>query len=213
MGAKIDAKVVLKTRRLNEKVAKAYAKELRKHFAKRLPAAQKRLRKILNFDLQGVLAITPFELGELGEPQFKNVMRDLIKIWVDSVHIVQDKPITGGPTGRVTGRFRIQAINADFSDVLNHPGASFVSEGGFKIKWLSWLLTEGRNAKIANYSFRNLTAPPLGRTGQGIMSKSNRGWQLSSRLRGNRNDNIVTRIIESRERVYQAILVNEFRKM
>lgn len=141
------------------------------------------------------LAMTTGRLfGEFGEPNIISAIEDVIKAINDNVEIkVQPFRLNGKS---IQGSFEVGVLKLDYSDVLNLPSISFISEGGFNIEWLRWLLFEGDTKIISTHSFvMSSSVIRYSRTGTGIMKKGV-GWGVPSIYSGTSGDNWLTRALD-----------------
>jgi len=94
--------------------------------------------------------------------------------------------------------FKIEAIDADFANVLNIPEAMQATSKGQSLAWLDWLLIQGDTAIVREYEITTLTgAYNNSRTGTAIMKKTKTGsWRVPSQYAGNLQSNWVTRAID-----------------
>lgn len=95
---------------------------------------------------------------------------------------------------QIVGKFIIKMVKSDFSDLLSLSSASFVSEGGYNVSWLKWLLIEGDSIIISDYYYQNRFG--TGRTGFGTMRRGG-AWRVPPEYAGNISDNWITRAIDS----------------
>ena len=141
------------------------------------------------------LAMTTGRLfGEFGEPNIISAIEDIIKAINDNVEIkVQPFRLNGKS---IQGSFEVGVLKLDYSDVLNLPSISFISEGGFNIEWLRWLLFEGDTKIISTHSFvTSSSVIRYSRTGTGIMKKGV-GWGVPSIYSGTSGDNWLTKALD-----------------
>jgi hypothetical protein len=97
------------------------------------------------------------------------------------------------PAGNnLRGGMRVEVFPGTYDDVLSLDVAKFVSEHGFQVDWLRWLLLEGDNPIIYDYTFI-AGHQQWSRTGEGIMVPSVRGWRVPSEHAGTPDDNWITR--------------------
>jgi hypothetical protein len=118
----------------------------------------------------------------------------------------------------LVGSVTVGILRTDLSDVLSRPEASFVSEKGYQVDWLDWLLTQGDRVVVGQYGFlpaNKMTARSVAafsRTGLGIMRQANHGWSVPPEFSGTPGDNWFTRALAAIERVMADILVDELRR-
>jgi hypothetical protein len=97
-----------------------------------------------------------------------------------------------------SGGVDVGLLRSNMSDALSAELSSFVSEGKFRIPWLSWLLKGGDRVLVSEYQFYPGNYPNS-RTGMGIMrtprgrSKFSAGWSVPTEFSGTEGDNWLTR--------------------
>lgn len=91
---------------------------------------------------------------------------------------------------------RIEAIQANFQNVLGLPEAQQLTNKGVSLDWLDWLLIKGDKTIIREYEIE----PAQGRrsrTGLAVMVKAKKGrWKVPAQYAGTVNKNWVTRAID-----------------
>lgn len=97
----------------------------------------------------------------------------------------------------VNGLVTIGFIKSGYEDLLSIPGASFVSENGFTVDWLEWLLTAGSDYVVAGYSFAS-GFNRRSRTGDGVMVNKSM-WRVPGEFSGVSGENWLTRALEKIE--------------
>ncbi len=115
-----------------------------------------------------------------------------------------------------SGGVRLQAVQADFSDILNLREASFQSISKkrgtvYDIDWLQWLLTsEGSsNVPYPNSDFHFVGQSVGSRTRYGVMKQ---GGSWETEFAGTRQDNWLTRAIGPTEPVLMAMIFDEIER-
>ena len=99
--------------------------------------------------------------------------------------------------GKLKGKFSLNLIQSDFSDILSLPDAVFTTEKGSQLEWLRWLLLEGDTTIIKEYEVV-LGPAPNSRTGMAIMRGTTKGkWSVPPQFSGTINNNWLTRVIDS----------------
>jgi hypothetical protein len=93
------------------------------------------------------------------------------------------------------GGISISYIRKNNDDVLSIPSAKFISEGGFAVEWLNWLLTKGDSIILIQYHYRGIVTPKS-RTGQGLMIKGGQ-WRVPPEFSGTKDNNFLTRSCSS----------------
>lgn len=137
-------------------------------------------------------------MGEFGLPDAPSRLSNILST-IQSGAIIQTKKISISGS-KINGSIKLQMVKQDFSDLLSLGDASFTTEKGSNLQWLSWLLTEGDSIIISNYVFV-LGAFASSRTGMGIMREfEGSSWRVPPEFAGNINNNWITRAIDSASR-------------
>jgi hypothetical protein len=92
----------------------------------------------------------------------------------------------------VKGGIKLQGINVRYSHVINMPDAVVITDKKKKIPWLKWLLLEGGNTVIGDYSVE--LGDNLGRTGGGHMVLGG-SYKVPAEFAGTAGNNFITRAI------------------
>lgn len=132
--------------------------------------------------------------GQFGEVNIVKAIEDIIKAISDNVKIDVNKFAIAG--NQISGSFTVNILRLDYSEVLSLPSVSFISNNGFQIEWLKWLLLESDRIVVNDYSF-SLNARTVGfsRTGTGVMVRGT-GWGVPSVYAGTAVDNWLTRALQ-----------------
>ena len=132
---------------------------------------------------------------ELGIPDARDKVLNLIDIWIKNIQYKYTAPKISA--GKIKTSISINAIRADFGDVLNTDFAVMTdSQRGYSLPWLEWLLLDGTMPIVPNYQVR-IGPNPRSRTQFAIMTQSSQAWSVPSRFAGTIADNWITRAIES----------------
>jgi hypothetical protein len=110
--------------------------------------------------------------------------------------------------GNLSGGMTVSLLRGDLSEVLGVEGASFVSEHGFAVDWLKWLLTAGDAIVLVGYRFLRGSFPRHSRTGLGIMAKGG-SWRVPAEFAGTEEDNWLTRALAQMGPDFEAIFEQE----
>jgi hypothetical protein len=134
-------------------------------------------------------------MGEFGLTDPDSRLSNILST-IESGAIIQTKPISISGS-QIKGSIKLQMVQKDFSDLLSLGDASFTTEKGSNLQWLSWLLKEGDSIIIADYTFA-LGSFPSSRTGMGIMRQfGGSSWRVPPEFAGNISNNWITRAIDS----------------
>lgn len=105
---------------------------------------------------------------------------------------------------------KIYIYNSEINDsFFALPEASFISEGGFNIPWLKWLLTRGDEIIIAQHEF--VRGVGQSRTGTGTMQPGG-SWKVPSEFSGVENDNWITKSLVKILPVIESEFIKELEK-
>lgn len=96
----------------------------------------------------------------------------------------------------IDARMEISMVRNGFAQLLSSPAASFVSENGYSVDWLEWLLLRGNDSVVIGYRYSPQVSP-FSRTGQGIMVKGNSAiFRVPPDYAGTITNNWITRGID-----------------
>jgi hypothetical protein len=133
---------------------------------------------------------------EFGLPDSNNRVSTILEFW-KKITADFKKVTTNG--NKLVGGFSISMINSDYSDVINSSVATLKTEKGTDLNWLEWLLLFGNKTIIKNYEVE-FGFNPRSRTGRAIMKGVKSGkWAVPSEFSGTKNNNWITRSIDSIE--------------
>ena len=132
--------------------------------------------------------------AELGVEDTAAIDR-IIKLWVRGVDVVVAPATVVG--SKIIGDIIITAIPADYSDVLSSSAASYITDKGETVPWLSWLLLQGDNIVIATHrAVYDPDKSKSSRTGTDIMLPTDtEGWRVPPEFSGTVDNNFVTRAV------------------
>lgn len=147
--------------------------------------------------------------AEFGLPDSDTRVNAIIDFWKNIQVSYKDVKISNST---IKGSFTINMIKSDFSDVLSLSEASFTTEKGDTLNWLEWLLLFGNKTIIKDYRVE-LGANPRSRTGMAIMKGVISGkWGVPNEFAGTRNNNWITRSIDSVDSEIEKLLLDSLRK-
>lgn len=111
---------------------------------------------------------------------------------------------------RFFGGLEIGILRGDYATLLDLPEARFISEGGFTIDWLNWLLTRG--GYLINTRYRFAPGPnKASRTGSGVMAIGGT-WGIPGEHAGTVNDNWLTRALSTLDEPVSLVIQKELKK-
>lgn len=134
--------------------------------------------------------------SELGVTHPQHRLDEIIRIIVDSIEVKVNKLKESG--GQLTGGLEIQFVKTKFADLLKAPVASYITDKGVKIEWLSWLLLEGDKLIVRQYMI-GIDPKNYARTGLGQIMintpKKQGGWRVPPEFAGTAENNFITRAL------------------
>ena len=195
--AKIEKKILQYTAKLvNEKIGKLvkrpdfmdkFSKVFKKWIFDSLALQELRGNTKLRADLG---------LSRTGAARASGAIADAVSQTLTFSYQKWDAKLTGG-------RLQISIQPSNFENVLNQSWAEFESEGGYRIPWLSWLLTRGDDIIITGYEVGY--GRGLGRSGIGRMSGDGEDSRLTFRVNpafsGTMDKNFITEALTSRDKI------------
>jgi len=114
--------------------------------------------------------------------------------WSNNLKVIIEPALISGDIFKAS--IIVQAIDADFTDILGLSESQSVTLKGQSLPWLEWLLTAGNSPIIVNYRVRY---GPFrsSRSGHAIMvDTAGHSWTVPSEFAGTLEANFVTRAIE-----------------
>ncbi len=184
------------------KVQKKVQKELVSHLNAFFDSKTRVIRKIAVRELEKSVRSQPewYSLAQgylrqhFGLPNSLRNIQHILGIWLASIE-VKHKQMRAKSDGSYSGGITIRAVRASYMDVLKDPIATYVTENGFRLHWLEWLLLEGGNTIISTHSI----VSGQGRAGRLIMIPTGGGWGVPEGYQGTKQDNMITRAIKDAE--------------
>lgn len=138
---------------------------------------------------------------EFGIPDAPNKIDTLLNFWKD-IDVKYKPPIIR--SSQIVSSITVEAIRADYSDVLGSPAAIQRTKKGQNLEWLDWLLIQGDKIIIKEYEISS----GEGRAGKFVMKKTVTGkWGVPSNFAGTPNNNWITRAIQSSSSIIDRTLV------
>lgn len=131
---------------------------------------------------------------EFGLPDSDSRVSSIVNFWKKINTDYKSVSINGN---KLSGGFTINMIDSDYGDVINLPAAVFTTEKGTDLNWLEWLLLFGNKTIIKDYVVE-FGVNPRSRTGRAVMRGTQKGkWSVPSEFAGTKNNNWITRAIDS----------------
>lgn len=144
--------------------------------------------------------------GHLGIVDTPEVIASIVIEWIKNMVIRVNSNITN-PS------LFVGIVYSDYHDILAVNRASFISEGGYNIPWLAWLLdSSGYEASTIGYDivFSSTGDVHIGRTGQANMIESKiHSWTLPDQYRGEPDNNFITEALDQIEDRVILIMIEE----
>lgn len=89
--------------------------------------------------------------------------------------------------------FKLKIFEKDLKKILGIPQSEIITEKGYVLPWLEWLLIEGNAVIVFDY---NVAFTNKGRSGGAIMVKGGGSWKVPDKFSGTKSDNWITRSIQ-----------------
>lgn len=195
----IQLKILDTDSQINTKILTAIIAYLQPVFDKVQLSAQKLLpafvKQALFAEPEYISLLSGQLRSELGVPDADTRINRLFDAWSANVNL--RKSALSSRAGRLSGGFSLDIIKSDFSDILSLPESVVIDDiSGSSIPWLRWLLLEGNQILVRNYTVQ-MGNNPRSRTGSAIMVSSQKiNWRVPAQFAGTINNNWVTRAIE-----------------
>jgi hypothetical protein len=139
-----------------------------------------------------------------------NIIDDIVEAWLSQIKVSIKFGNDTIKKNKVFCNIIIEAIRADFEEILKHPSSVYTydvspKKGGGKrtIPWLEYLLKRGGDIIVTDFAVvRKSFDKKWSRTGLALMFPSKRGWTvpLIEPVRGQIDDNFVTYAIMKYEK-------------
>lgn len=140
---------------------------------------------------------------EFGLPDSDSRVGSILEFWKKINTSYKSVTVEGN---KLRGGFTINMIDSDYSDIIKSPAAIFITEKGSELNWLEWLLLFGNKTIIKDYTIE-FGYNPRSRTGQAIMRGVKSGkWSVPQEFSGTKNNNWITRAIDTAEPIIYQIL-------
>jgi hypothetical protein len=158
--------------------------------------AQSRIKDIIINNIKQQPEYSSLKSGELrGAFGLANTLDvDVILSELENMSVEIKKPVASSKG--IDARISISMVRNGFADLLSSPAASFVSENGYQVNWLEWLLLRGNDSVVIGYRY-SPKASLRSRTGEGIMVKGNSSvFRVPPSYAGTISNNWITRGID-----------------
>lgn len=206
MARKASVKLIETENQFKKKVNKAIADEANKNVPKNIPKVRNQIRPLISSVLFASPEIQSLKSGLL-RAEFgldSDPSAEIVNAIISTIK-VQYFPIT---SKNLTGGLRIIMQPASFSNLLSLNIAQQPIEGG-SLPWLEWLLTFGDSIIIADFGVQ-FGAFEDTRSGRARMNSKFAPYKVNSAFSGTRDDNFITRAIQTIEPDITRILKGAF---
>lgn len=148
--------------------------------------------------------------GELGLVSPISKVVGVINHWLSTLYFSPRKVVA--TSNDLRGGFVLGMVQADFQDVINISDAIQVTEKGWNLKWLEWLVLNGDKVIIRNYKI--FVKRGAGRSGEAIMRAEGEGlWHMPTDFGPyNSDNNFVTQVIDKMDNFIESIIPEECEK-
>lgn len=192
---------------IENKILRALKPELNKYLEKVFNKAKS---KIVNAVVKAIKSMPEYQSllsgdlkYEFGLPDSDSRIENILNFWKNITADFKKVSINGN---KLSGGFTISMIDSDYSDVINSSAAVFTTEKGTDLNWLEWLLLFGNKTIIRDYVVE-FGPNPRSRTGRAVMKGVQSGkWSVPTEFSGTKNNNWITRAIESADSEINSIL-------
>lgn len=193
--------------KIYNKVLKALKPELNKYLEKVFNKAKTRIVKAVIKAIKNAPEYQSLLSGDLkyefGLPDSDARVNSILSFW-EKINVEYKKVYIAGD--KISGGFTLSMIDSDFSDVIGSAAAVFTTEKGTDLNWLEWLLLFGNKTIIRDYVVE-FGPNPRSRTGRAVMKGVQSGkWSVPNEFSGTKNNNWITRAIESADSEINSIL-------
>lgn len=126
---------------------------------------------------------------QIGIPDIKARIDNIIKLIINELKFEYKLP-----RGRAKNvSFKLTILDLDFNKLLESESATFVTEKGYELDWLRWILLDGNAPVILDFRYKGFKSENS-RTGLGIMVPKGT-WAVPPTVSGVIDDNWITQAI------------------
>lgn len=138
---------------------------------------------------------TLYELGAPGPNSINGSAEEILSGVIDEVVANMSLEIIPAVVqgGQVRAGLTIELFDGDLDKLTTLPDAQFISERGYQVEWLRWVLEEGTSPVVAGFHVE--FGRGFGRTGGAKMSRGG-SWSVPDRVAGVEDSNWITRNLE-----------------
>jgi len=190
--------IVETTDQIEGKILRALKPEINKYLKKVFDKTKPRILQALTNAITSSPEYSSLLNGslkyEFGLPDSDNRVASILKFWQKLNVEYKSVSIDGK---KLVGGFVINMVDSSYTDVLSSGAATFKTEKGTDLNWLEWLLLFGNKTIIKDYVVE-FGPNPRSRTGQAVMKGIQKGkWSVPASFSGTKNNNWITRAIDS----------------
>ena len=195
----LKLKVVESTSQLATAALTALLPEVKAYFNKAVGSLSSQIGDIIVQKIKEQKEYVSLVGGELriqfGLPDADSRIEQILQSIKSGQSLQLIQPAING--NKIVGKFKLEMVKSDFSDLLSVGAASLTTEKGTELPWLEWLLLQGDTVIITDYYFA-IGPYATSRTGGGIMKGSTGSvWRVPPEFAGNIKNNWITRAIDS----------------
>jgi hypothetical protein len=194
---KFSLKLIESNSEIRRAILENLISELDIVIAKSLPTITKKIQTLVIASLKQEPEYTSLISGKLkaefGIPDSSKVDA-VVDALAQTLEVVANKlrPSTVG----ISGGFKLRMMESDtMSGVIYTDIASVIDDDGYTLPWLEWLLLQGNQIIVRNYTVR-MGSNPYSRSGLAIMVHSDSSWRVPPEFAGTERNNWTTRAID-----------------
>ena len=199
MTLKFNIKIIETDSQIRAAMLRALADEVNITISKSIPFIENQIKDIVKKAIINEPEYQSLIGGqlryELGIPDALSRVNSIIDFWISNIVVINNgvKITNNG----LSGGFSLEMIARDFANVLSMNDANVNdSQRGYSLPWLKWLLLEGGNILVKDYSVK-FGASIYSRTGNAIMEDDpGSNWRVPAQFAGTINNNWITRAID-----------------
>lgn len=199
MKLKFQLDLIEKVPEIRDAILDSLVSHLEPAFRKSIPIIR---RRIVDFAIDKIKSQPEYASllngklkYEFGIPNPEVAVSDILEVWANNISINYQPVIKRGT--QVFGYVQIDMIKQDFEDALSSSSAIvYDNMSGISLPWLQWLLLDGSKILVRKHKVR-MGPNRNSRTGMAIMVQSKENWRVPSEFAGTKNNNWVTRAIQS----------------
>lgn len=152
--------------------------------------------------------------AELGLVDPDNKLEEILEVWIKSIVVVPVNVRMIRSSQALDGGLSVKGIKSSMNDVINLPGATYVSENGHRVPWLEWLMLYGDQVILTDHHVKfdlNSYEFKYSRTGLSLMQHGGT-YRIPSEYSGVAGNNFVTRALINIKEDIEHLIVNEVQR-